>query len=57
MKIEITHNQQIAWNWIKLLEEARKAFEKRFDLRRWRSLNDNESFASDRIFTKRNHIL
>ena len=57
MKIKITHDQQVAWNWNKRLDEAREAFEKRFDLRRWRSVNDNESYASDGIFSKRNHIL
>ena len=57
MKIKITHNQHVAWNWNKLLEEVRKAFEKRFDLRRCRSVNDNESYASDGIFSRRNHIL
>ena len=57
MKIKIIHNQQVAWNWNKLLEEAREVFEKRFDLRRWRSVNDNESYASDGIFSKRNLIL
>ena len=57
MKIKITHNQQVAWKWNKLLEEAREVFEKRFDLRRWRSVNDNQSYASDGTFSKRNHIL
>ena len=55
MKIKITHNQQVAWNWNKLLEEVREVFEKR--LRRWRSVNDNKSYASDGIFSKRNLIL
>ena len=57
MKIKSTHNQQVAWNWNKLLKEAHEVFEKRFDLRRWRSVNDKESYASDGIFSKRNHIL
>ena len=57
MKIKITDNQHVAWNCNKLLEEAREVFEKRFDLRRWRSVNDNESSASDGIFSKRNLIL
>ena len=57
MKIKITHNQQVAWKWYKLLEKDRKVLEKRFDLQQWRSVNDNKSYASDGIFSKRNHIL
>ena len=57
MKIKITHNQEVARNWNKLLEEAREVLEKRFDLRRWRSVNFKESYASHGIFSKRNHIL
>ena len=56
LKIKITHNQQVSWNWNKVLEKARKVFEKRFDLRRWRSVNDNESYASDGMFSERNNI-